>query len=108
VGQNITAAVAKIGYPDGERTILGAHLYVFMPVSTTAFAKVGGTTASGAAIDLRSVSVSGHCRIQLAVDDGGTIKSFQWDGNRRGCAPHYSHRSTALRFLASRGQRPET
>jgi hypothetical protein len=106
VGQNHKVAVARLGYPDGQRTILGDTIYVWsashntvMPMTSTNFATgmVGRVPFSGATTNTDFVPVNLNCAIQLAVDQNGTIKSYQWSGNVGGCSPY----ANALRAAQS-------
>jgi len=99
VGQDIHAAVARLGYPSGQREILGDTIYVWgssqnsvMPLSTTNYTSgsVGGVPVYGTTTSTNLVPVNYNCNIQLAVNSQGRIKSYQWSGNMGGCA-HYAN-----------------
>ena len=97
LGQDIHAAVARLGYPDGERTMMGDHLYVWssdrtglMPVTSlsTTNGYVGNTGFSGTTTNMSFASVRFHCTLQFAVDSSNHITSWQSSGNNGGCAPY--------------------
>lgn len=105
VGQDIKAAVAVLGYPDGQREMLGDTIYVWsssrsvpllFPTSSTTTGTVGGTTVIAASNSYRPVTGIFHCTIQMAVDSANRIKSYQVDGNNGGCA-RYARRVQAAR-----------
>jgi hypothetical protein len=98
VGEPLDVAIAKLGYPSGERTIAGHHIYIWaanstgimsMPQTTfgtaTATGPLGTTTAYGTSTAYVPVTVRANCKIELEVDISDRIKSFQYDGNRAGC-----------------------
>jgi hypothetical protein len=99
MGQNIKVAVGRLGYPDGQRTMLGDTIYVWaashntvMPMTTTNLTRgmVGSVPFSGTTTNTDFVPVNLNCTIQLATDASGTIKSYQWSGNMGGCSPYAS------------------
>jgi hypothetical protein len=65
VGQNIKVPIAKIGYPTSNQVILGDMVYVWSMTSETT-----GTQP---------------CILQIAASTAGIIKSYSWQGDRRGC-----------------------
>lgn len=94
VGQDIHAAVARLGYPSAQREMLGDTIYVWgtsqsgvLPMTETNFTtgNVGMTPFSGSTTSTTFVPVNYNCTIQLATDKDGTIKSWQWSGNMGGC-----------------------
>jgi hypothetical protein len=97
VGQNIHAAVAKLGYPDSQRTMLGDTIYVWershhgvmvLPTVTTTTGNVAGEPVALNTQGSEAVPTHQQCKIQMAVDTNGTIKTYQWVGNDTGCAPY--------------------
>ena len=74
IGQNIQAAVGKLGYPDGQRTMLGDTIYIWNTGHQGAL-PIAGTV----------VPFSFNCTIQIATTPDGTIKQPQWAGNVDGC-----------------------
>jgi hypothetical protein len=99
VGQNIQAAVARLGYPDGQRTILGDTIYVWssnhsgvLPMTTMSSTSgmVGTMPVYGSTTGTAFVPVSFNCTIQIGVDANGTIKNYQWSGNNAGCRNYAS------------------
>ena len=67
VGQDITAAVKVLGYPNGARTMTGGTLYIW---------------STG------SVPNAQTCTIQITVDASNRIKRGQYNGNGGACAPY--------------------
>jgi hypothetical protein len=59
VGQNLSAAVQVLGYPDGARTITGGTMYVWS---------------------------SNSCTLQITADATYRIKRGQYSGNPADCA----------------------
>jgi hypothetical protein len=97
VGQDIHAAVAKLGYPDSQRTMLGDTIYVWesnrhgimvLPTVTSTTGDVGGVPVAMNTYGSETVPTHQQCKIQIAVDSNGTIKNYQWFGNNSGCAPY--------------------
>ena len=94
IGHPVNEAVARLGYPDNQREILGDRLYVWstshtalmphMNTSTTT-GSVGGMPVYGQTTGMTMAPVNAYCLIQLAVTDTGIIKSYQWQGNPIGC-----------------------
>lgn len=70
VGQDISAAVKLLGYPNGARTMTTGTLYIW---ST---GNVGGAPNAQT------------CTIQITVDATNRIKRGQYNGNRDACAPY--------------------
>lgn len=97
VGQPIQAAQARIGFPDGERSIAGQHIYVwatnhvvYLPGSTTTTVagNVGTTPVFGSATTTTLQPMNANCTIQLSADDRGIITAWQWSGNMIGCSQY--------------------
>lgn len=95
VGHDIHDAIARIGYPDGQRQIMGDMIYVWgssqnavMPMTTTNYTTgmVGTTPMYGTATSTNFVPVNFNCSIQLATGQNGIIKNWQWSGNMGGCS----------------------
>src|SRR5215469_1485022 len=99
-GQDIHAAIERLGYPDGHRTIQGDKVYYWgfdrkysPPVSYV-------STPTGMAVEPPVYgSTTGtswpppilNCRIQIATDQNDIIKSSRWSGGigrMKGCAPY--------------------
>jgi hypothetical protein len=102
-GQNISAAVNKLGYPQNQETIMGNTVFtwgssqdVSLPVTTysTTTGYVGGTSYSGTTANTSYENDNFNCTIQIAVDSGGDIIHTQWSGNIGGCM-HYSRELTS-------------
>lgn len=95
VGQNIRAAVSRLGYPDGKREMLGNTIYVWntnrsiilpVPTSTTTTGYVGPLPVSGTTTGTAYIPQSYNCTLQIGTDQAGTIINYQWAGNTGGCA----------------------
>jgi hypothetical protein len=107
VGQKIDAAVARLGYPDAQRTMLGDTIYIWntshnvnLPMTTTSMTTgyAGSTPVYGSTISTQYVRANFNCTIQLGTTTDGVIKSWQWQGNMGGCA-------TYARMLRASGRR---
>lgn len=94
IGHNIRDATRYIGYPTDQRTSMGDTLYIwsvrgsgFMPMmsTTTANGAVGGMPYYGQANTTNMVPVQVECTIQIATDQAGIIKTYQWYGSPVGC-----------------------
>jgi hypothetical protein len=94
IGHNIREAMSHLGYPDGQREIMGDTIYIWstnrsgvlpmnMPATTTG--TVGGVPYSGTTTSMAFVPIAIRCTVQIAVAPDGTIKSYQWEGNEAGC-----------------------
>lgn len=70
VGQDVSAAVKLLGYPNGARAVTGGTLYIWSTDS------VGGVPNAQA------------CTIQITVDATNRIRRGQYDGNPHACAPY--------------------
>jgi len=99
MGQKIQAAVARMGYPDGQREMMGDTIYVWstnhqaiMPLMTnsTTTGLVGGTPVYGSTNSMNFVPVAAQCTVQIATTPDGTIKSYEWAGNQIGCRRYSS------------------
>jgi hypothetical protein len=97
MGQNIHAAVDRIGYPNDQRQILGDTVYVWgtsqntvIPMSTmnTTTGMVGGVPVYGTTTSTNFVPVNFNCTIQIATTPDGTIKNWRWSGNMGGCSSY--------------------
>lgn len=95
LGQNISAAVGRLGYPDGTRDMLGDTIYVWstehtgmmvLPTASTTYGAIGGMPYSSTTTGLGLMPAHFFCRVQLGTDAAGTIKNYQWNGNPGGCA----------------------
>ena len=90
VGDPIGVATSTLGYPDGQRTMMGDTIYVwstdhqaYLPTVTGTYGNVGGVGFSQNTYGL--MGVRAQCVIQLGVDANGTIKNWQYHGNPIGC-----------------------
>lgn len=89
-GAPLQYAISRLGYPDGERTIAGEHLYVWstnhealLPVTSGSYGNVGGVGYSQTNVGL--MRAQAYCTIQLSVDAGGIVRNYQYSGNVMGC-----------------------
>jgi hypothetical protein len=69
-GQDISAAVKLLGYPNGARTATAGTVYIW---------------STG---NVGSVPNAQTCTIQITVDAANRIKRGQYEGNRDSCAPY--------------------
>ena len=97
IGQDIHAVVARLGYPDGQRVMLGDKIYIWssnhkvaLPLTTmnTTTGSVGNVPVYGTTTNTTFVPMSFNCTIQIATDANDRIKSYQWSGNLEGCRPY--------------------
>jgi hypothetical protein len=97
VGLDVDAAVAVLGYPDGQREMMGDTLYIWssnhnvvlpMATTTTTTGNFGGVPYYGSTTGMGYMPANLNCTIQLAVGPNKVIKSWQWNGNMGGCQPY--------------------
>lgn len=97
VGQDIHAAVAKLGYPDSQRVILGDTVYAWshehrgvliLPTATTTTGRVGDVGVNVSSYGSEAMPTHSACQIQMAVDSAGIVKNYQWIGSDSGCSPY--------------------
>lgn len=100
VGQPIDAAVAKLGYPNGEQNIAGMKLVVWsssssgvmmlpqtarnygtVNTSRAGFANYSSTTTYSA-----PVPYNYSCEIKVRVDERSIIQGYDYSGNLGGCS----------------------
>jgi hypothetical protein len=92
VGQNIDVAVAKLGYPDSQRTTPGDTIYLwstqtqssarmFTSTGSGVLGRVGGDPGMMNAYAGATVPFTATCNVQMAVDISNTIKRYAWQGN---------------------------
>jgi len=93
-GDNISQAVAELGYPNGQESIMGQTVYIWdnsqtvdIPMTTTGTTTgyVNGAPYSSTTTSTDYVPQNYNCTIQIAVDSNGTIVHTQWAGNIGGC-----------------------
>jgi len=98
VGQDIHAAIARLGYPNSQRSVASDTVYtwsvsqtVTLPMTTgnPVFVTVGGVPASGLATSTSYVPVNYNCMIDLGAGANGIVKNYHWTGNIGGCS-HYA------------------
>jgi hypothetical protein len=94
MGHNIRVAIDHLGYPDGQRTVMGHTVYVWstsgsmmLPMTTTSTTTgmVGSTPVYGTTNQTNFMPMGFSCTVQIATDSDGTMKSYQWAGNQPGC-----------------------
>jgi hypothetical protein len=94
VGQNIQFAVSRLGYPDGQREMLGDTIYVWstsrevnlpMMTTSTTTGSVGTVPIYGQTMSTQFVPANFNCTIELGAGPDNIIKSWQWSGNIGGC-----------------------
>jgi hypothetical protein len=93
LGQDVKVAVAKLGYPDGQRTTPGDTIYLWssrtqsnsmMFQSTTMGGMTGRVGGDPTMLNSYAGAVApfvATCNIQMAVDTTNTIKRYAWQGN---------------------------
>ena len=102
MGQPIDAVYNKLGYPDGETTVVGRHTYVwsnqsagvvpfYTPSTTTGF--VGSVPFSATTGGVSMLPFQSSCQIRVFVNGQDIITGWDLKGNQDGCAPY------ARRFL---------
>lgn len=69
VGQHVTVAVDKLGFPTSEQVIAGSKVYIW----STSF-MIQGTSHS--------------CKIRAIVDAKEIITTWDFEGNERGCGAY--------------------
>ncbi len=94
VGHNIKTVIARLGYPDSERVIVGDTVYTWsmhrhatltLPQATTTTGYVGDQPITATTWGSESVPIDNQCTLQVATDPNGTIKSANFRGNSGGC-----------------------
>lgn len=98
IGKPVSLAVDVLGYPSGEREIVGMHLIQwgrssqgFMPVSTpiqsygTVATPRGFGSFSTTTMQTSMVPVSYNCSITLQVDANNIVTGYNYEGNLGGC-----------------------
>lgn len=99
LGKPISYAVGRLGYPDGQREMMGDTLYVWstnhqavLPVynASSTTGTVGGTPFYGTTSSMGLMRAQAYCTIQIAVTPQGLIKTYQWNGNPIGCRGYAS------------------
>ncbi len=93
-GQHYKVAFAALGFPDAENKIAGYTVYTWgnqssgsyvVPTTQTATSYVNGqvvyTTVQGSTVE----SYNYQCKLDLIVDNSGTVVDTKVDGNIGGC-----------------------
>ena len=97
VGKNIRAAIAYLGYPDSQETIVGDVVYTWdhsaitnVPhvVTSTTGAVIGDNVGTADTTSISSEMVALRCELRIGTDTSGTIKRYQLDGNTSTCADY--------------------
>lgn len=98
-GKNISEAFQLLGYPSGKQTFGQDTVYVwsnnqqgtmYMPQTATTSGLVGNTYYSGQTSYNQAVPVNYNCEIKIVATESGTIKNWQYNGNRGGCSNYIS------------------
>lgn len=79
VGQDISAAVKMLGYPDGARTTPDGTIYTWSS---------DHSAVSPATGNIGSAPNAQTCTVQITVDAAHRIKRGQYNGNPQACAPY--------------------
>lgn len=91
-GQNIQAAIAKLGYPASQQVIAGDTVYewTYTRVDQVPVRTHSDTEGDFSVVTTHTVLVpaTAHCEIQLGASADGTVKAVHTDGNEPGC-DHY-------------------
>jgi uncharacterized protein YceK len=108
LGQDLSVAVAQLGFPNAERNVAGMRLVewgrsnaatIAIPTTSTTngyvqsgnrFANYSATTTSTTPMTLNF-----QCHITMQVDTNNIIRRFQYEGNLGGCAPYIRAMKTA-------------
>ena len=97
VGRPEQDAFSALGYPSGQQQFAGDKVYVwgqsrnatmFMPQTSTTTGYVGTTPVYGSTTSMQAIPMNFNCTIKVIVDGGGTIKTWEYDGNMGGCKPY--------------------
>lgn len=101
IGQDLSVAVAQLGFPSAEREVAGMRLVEWgrsnnatfaMPTSstTTGYVQSGNRTANYSATTMSStpVTMNFQCHITLQVDSANIVRRYQYEGNLGGCQPY--------------------
>lgn len=101
IGQDLSVAVAQLGFPSAEREVAGMRLVEWgrsnnatfaMPTSstTTGYVQSGNRTANYSATTMSStpVTMNFQCHITLQVDSSNVVRRYQYEGNLGGCQPY--------------------
>ena len=95
VGRDITDAINVLGYPDGEREVVGKKVYTWhtsqfgsysLPRTSYDTGYVGSVPFSYTATTYTTQIYHYQCNIDLIVEDGWQIISWQLAGNVGGCS----------------------
>ena len=98
-GQNIQAAVAMLGYPDGMREMMGRTIYIWhtsqntvLPITTfnNSYGTIGNVPLFGTTTGTEFVPTNLNCTIELVTDSHETIVNWKWSGNMSGCQSYAS------------------
>lgn len=94
IGQNVSIAASRLGYPDEQREFQGDQIYIWrrsgsfaMPVTTqsTTYGNIGTTPVFGTTSNTGYVNQSVACTIQMSAGTDGIIKTWHWEGNLVAC-----------------------
>lgn len=93
-GQPVSAAIAKLGYPDGQMSIAGKNVYVWnnqdsgsytMPTYNTATTWVNGTPVYTTIQGSRTTSYDYQCKLRVIASKSDIVEGFEWEGDLEGC-----------------------
>ena len=93
-GKPISAAIDKLGYPDGQMNIAGKKVYVWntnstesylVPDNTTTTTWVNGSPVHATSYGTRSESFELQCKLKVIASEADVIEKWEWEGNVGGC-----------------------
>ncbi len=93
-GQPLSAAIAKLGYPDSQMSIAGKKVYTWnnhdsgsytLPTYNTATTYVNGQPIYSTVQGSRTTSYDYECKLKIIASQSDIIENFEWDGDIGGC-----------------------
>jgi len=89
VGQKISKAEDRLGYPDGQSRTENGTIYVWSSThNVTTTGMVGSVPVHGMGNATSYAGANDTCTVQIDTDLNDTIRSYQWSGNGYLCS-HY-------------------
>ena len=94
MGEDVSVAFNVLGYPTSKQEFGQDTVYywsrsgsgiLFLPQTSTTYGAVGTTPVYGTTTYNQAVPVNYSCLIKLVADPSGSLKSWEYDGNKRGC-----------------------
>ncbi len=94
MGQPISAAVDRLGFPDGKRHMMGETIYIWstnyssvmaVPQYTTTTGAVGNVPYYSTTSSIGLMRTTADCTVELAVNSEKIITWYKWQGNQYGC-----------------------